>query len=212
MGVALVALILALGGTAVAARKLVSGDKLIKKHSLSGNRLRNNTITGKQVNLNKLGTVPSATSAGFATRASSAGSVDSHKSWYATASVGQTPTLLTIGPFTYTAACTGTTSAPDAQTYVTTSQANSAADSYANVSGYTNAQKDPWNPGTPLSVGYASSRHTPDGAPQWVGPYDGSDTQISGDGHTIVNTFASVGTLFNGAQCVFVGHADVFTH
>jgi hypothetical protein len=40
---------------------LVSGDKLIKKHSVSGNRLRNHAITGKQVNLNKLGKVPSAT-------------------------------------------------------------------------------------------------------------------------------------------------------
>jgi hypothetical protein len=72
MVVALVALCVAASGTAVAASKLVKGDKLIAKRSLSGNRLRNHTITGKQVALNKLGTVPSATSAAHATSADSA--------------------------------------------------------------------------------------------------------------------------------------------
>jgi hypothetical protein len=48
MIVALVALVFAMSGTAVAATKLVSGDKLIKKTSLSGNRLRNQTLTTKQ--------------------------------------------------------------------------------------------------------------------------------------------------------------------
>lgn len=59
MVVALIALVVALGGTAVAAG-LVNGDSLISQHSLSGNRLRNHTLTGKQINLRKLGTVPSA--------------------------------------------------------------------------------------------------------------------------------------------------------
>src|SRR5579884_2103416 len=72
MVVAITALVLGASGTAVAASHLVSGDKLIKKHSLSGNRLRNHTITGTQVNLNKLGKVPSAKSADFATAAGSA--------------------------------------------------------------------------------------------------------------------------------------------
>jgi hypothetical protein len=72
MIVALVALVLAASGTAVAAGSLVGGDKLIKKRSLSGNRLRNHTITGKQVNLKKLGKVPSAKNADHATSANSA--------------------------------------------------------------------------------------------------------------------------------------------
>ena len=63
MLVAIAALIVATSSAAVAATALVSGDKLIAKHSLSGNRLRNHTITGKQVNLNKLGKVPTAKSA-----------------------------------------------------------------------------------------------------------------------------------------------------
>ncbi len=71
--VAIVALIVALGGTAIAASKLVSGDKLIKKHSLSGNRLKNHTLTGTQIKVSSLPKVPSAAHADSAGVASSAG-------------------------------------------------------------------------------------------------------------------------------------------
>ena len=60
MVVALLALVIAASGTAIAASTQVSGDSLIKKNSLSGNRLRNKTLTGTQINLSKLGKVPSA--------------------------------------------------------------------------------------------------------------------------------------------------------
>ena len=73
MMVALLALVVALGGTAFAAVAMVKGDKLIKKGSLSGNRLRKHTITGTQVNLSKLGKVPSASKADSATSATNAG-------------------------------------------------------------------------------------------------------------------------------------------
>jgi hypothetical protein len=56
MVVAMTALVFAVCGSAVAASSLVRGDSLIKKHSLSGNRLRNHTITATQVNTNKLAT------------------------------------------------------------------------------------------------------------------------------------------------------------
>ena len=72
MMVALAALFVALGGSAVAAQLASSGDLLIKKQSLSGNRLRNHTVTGTQVNLAKLGKVPSAKVADTATSATSA--------------------------------------------------------------------------------------------------------------------------------------------
>jgi hypothetical protein len=82
MVVAFVALIAALGQTAFAGpvaqlAKLVSGDKVIKKNSLSGSRLRNHTLTGTQINLAKLGTVPSATFAANAANASHASNADS---------------------------------------------------------------------------------------------------------------------------------------
>ncbi len=76
--IALVALAIAMSGTAVAATNvLVSGDSLIKKNSLSGNRLKNHTVTGTQVNLAKLGKVPKAAKADTATNATTATSAGS---------------------------------------------------------------------------------------------------------------------------------------
>jgi hypothetical protein len=72
MAVAVAALVVALGGTASAAFGPFKGDTLIKKHSLSGNRLKNGTITGAQINLRRLGTVPNATTAVTATHATTA--------------------------------------------------------------------------------------------------------------------------------------------
>ena len=80
MVVAIIALVVAVSGTAVAATKMVNGDKVIIKGTLSGNRLREQTLTGAQIkphsltaaqirahtltatqiNLNKLGKVNSA--------------------------------------------------------------------------------------------------------------------------------------------------------
>jgi hypothetical protein len=70
---AVIALVIALGSTAVAASRLVGGDKLIKVGSLSGNRLRSHTLTGAQINLNRLGQVPAAA---FADNATHAGTAD----------------------------------------------------------------------------------------------------------------------------------------
>ena len=67
MIVALIALVFAMSGTAVAASKLIKGDSRIKKNSLSGNRLRSGTVTGTQINVAKLGKVPSAALADTAT-------------------------------------------------------------------------------------------------------------------------------------------------
>ena len=63
MVVAVIALVVAASGPAVAADHLAGGDSLIKKGSLSGNRLRDHTLTGLQIKLSELGTVPNATHA-----------------------------------------------------------------------------------------------------------------------------------------------------
>jgi hypothetical protein len=123
MVVAMTALVVASTGTAIAAG-LANGDKLITKHSLSGNRLRNNTITGTQVNLNKLGKVLSATNADHATiallaaSATNAATLDGQApSTFEPAShfirtglvktpPGQIVTLATFGAFTLTLKCT----------------------------------------------------------------------------------------------------------
>jgi hypothetical protein len=72
MVVAVIALVVAASGTAVAASKLVSGDSLIKKNSLSGNRLRDGSVIGSKIKLSSLGTVPSAQNAVNATNATNA--------------------------------------------------------------------------------------------------------------------------------------------
>jgi len=63
MLVAIIAVVLALGGTAAAKFGPFKGDKIIKKHSLSGNRLKNNSVTGTQIKSSTLGKVPSAANA-----------------------------------------------------------------------------------------------------------------------------------------------------
>ena len=47
--VAILALIVAMGGSAFAIQRVQSGDSLIAQRTLSGNRLRLNTVTGKEV-------------------------------------------------------------------------------------------------------------------------------------------------------------------
>ena len=58
MIVAMVALIVALGGTAIAAQNINGGA--IKKQTIGGGKLKQKTLTGFQINTNKLGVVPAA--------------------------------------------------------------------------------------------------------------------------------------------------------
>jgi hypothetical protein len=76
MIVALVALVFAMSGTSLAASQLLNGDKVIKKGTLSGNRLRDNTVTGSKIKVGTLAKVPSAAAADTATTATHAASAD----------------------------------------------------------------------------------------------------------------------------------------
>jgi hypothetical protein len=58
MVVATIALIVALGGTAIAAQNINGGA--IKKQTIGGGKLKQKTLTGFQINTNKLGVVPAA--------------------------------------------------------------------------------------------------------------------------------------------------------
>lgn len=66
IAISMIALLVALGGTAYAAAT-INGSK-IKIRTIPGNRLQNHTLTGTQINADKLGTVPKAA---LATRADS---------------------------------------------------------------------------------------------------------------------------------------------
>jgi len=58
MVVAIVALVVALAGTAYAAQTINGGA--IKKQTIGGGKLKKKTLTGFQINTNKLGVVPAA--------------------------------------------------------------------------------------------------------------------------------------------------------
>jgi hypothetical protein len=70
MVVALIALAIALGGTAYAATQINGAQ--IKNGTITGKKLKKHTLTGTQVNVAKLGKVPSAASADHASTAGSA--------------------------------------------------------------------------------------------------------------------------------------------
>lgn len=59
--ISVIALIVALGGTAYAAQKINGGS--IFKQSIGGGKLKKNTLTGFQINNQKLGVVPAAAKA-----------------------------------------------------------------------------------------------------------------------------------------------------
>jgi hypothetical protein len=71
--ISLIAVFVALGGTGYAAfavPKNSVGTKQLKKGAVTGAKIKNGSITGANFNLSKLGTVPSATNATYATSAS----------------------------------------------------------------------------------------------------------------------------------------------
>jgi hypothetical protein len=93
LAVALVALVISLGGTAIAASHLVRGDSLIKKGSLSGNRLRKHTVAGAQIDMARLGKVPSAHVADVATNAANASHASTADTATTAALANQLPAL-----------------------------------------------------------------------------------------------------------------------
>jgi hypothetical protein len=82
MVVALIALFVALGGTALAVKQ-INGSALVNR-SVSNVKIKKNSLTKTEINLKKLGTVPSATKAASATKADDAnfaensGELDGH--------------------------------------------------------------------------------------------------------------------------------------
>ena len=138
--IGVIALVVATSGTAFAAGQLVSGDSLIKKDSLSGDRLRDASVTGKKIKLSSLGTVPSAKNAqelgghpasyfsSGGSGGSGGGSSGATRSGLMTANGGQTVTLGSFGPFTVTLTCNDDGNGTfDAEIDVTSSAANSEA-------------------------------------------------------------------------------------
>jgi hypothetical protein len=167
MVVAVIALVVAATGTAVAAAQRVDGDGLIEKGSLSGNRLRDHTLTGLQIKLSELGTVPKAKNAdelgGKPASAYLGGGGGVGGSQIGTNGVVKTPasangttvTLFTSGPFKVTMTCindgTSTSSQIDASSSEDQSDLNGTFAS-ANTPTDTGADVEPTPDGTPGSL------------------------------------------------------------
>ena len=166
MVVAVIALVVAATGTAVAASDRVDGDSLIKKDSLSGNRLHDHTVTGLQIRLSELGTVPKAKNAeelGGKPPSAYLGGGGGGGSQIGTNGIVKTPgsangttvTLFTSGPFKVTMTCTddgtNTSSEIDASSSEDQSDLNGEfAD--ANTPTDTGADVEPTPDGTPGSL------------------------------------------------------------
>lgn len=175
MVVALIALIVAVGGTAYAnGFGPFSGNKIIKKGSLSGNRLQNHTLTGTQINVSKLGTVPNATTAVNASTAANANALGGQPAAaYGSASklidtgiikvsgtpAGATGVVLKQGPFEFTLDCVKTAGGAVTGTLdVTSTEANSVLLGYLTPAG-TPHQIDSECPETPPA--YSVTENTP---------------------------------------------------
>ena len=203
--VAVVALVVAASGTAVAASNMVNGDSLVKKHSLSGNRLHDHTLTGLQIKLSELGTVPTAKNAdelggkpassylGGAGGGGGASTVGTNGVVKTPGSMnGTTVTLFTSGPFKVTMTCTddgsNTSSEIDA----------SSSEDQADLNGeFADAN-------TPTDTG-ADVPPTPDGTPgSLFGPASIALVAPSG-ASVIVTGMAGVGSFGTGCWADLTG-------
>ena len=163
MVVAVVALVVAATGTAVAAGQRVDGDSLIKKGSLSGNRLRDHTLTGLQIKLSALGTVPKAKNAeelGGRPASSYLGGGGSQIGTNGVVKTGGSAngtivTLFTSGPFKVTMTCTDDGSNTSSQIDASSSEDQSDLNgtfAAANTSTDTGADVEPTPDGSPGSL------------------------------------------------------------
>jgi hypothetical protein len=89
MIVGVLALVMAMAGTSVAALNGPLNGSQIKKQSIGAGKLKKKTLTGFQINTNKLGTVPKAQSAAQADSVSPGGSAPLKTRWLLLNEVGQ---------------------------------------------------------------------------------------------------------------------------
>lgn len=204
MVVAVIALVVAASGTAFAASSMVSGDSLIKKGSLSGDRLRDHTLTGLQIKLSRLGTVPRAKDAeelgGRPPSAYLGGGGSGGGSQIGTKGVvktGASPngtkvTLFTSGPFTVTMTCT------DDGTSTSSEIDASSSEDQSDLNGQFAAANAPTDTGVDVSP-------TPDGtagslfAPQTIALVAPSGASA------IVTGISGVGSFGTGCWADFTG-------
>jgi hypothetical protein len=228
--VSIVALIVALGGSAYAASKIGTGQiknnavtaAKIRARAITTAKLRNGAVTGAKVRESTLGAVPSATNAQNAVSAQSALSATSAQnavdaesaqsavnatnfSRYFTsglrrASAGETIALASVGPFTFSGECLEN----GALAYVTTSEPGSFMYSYPErnnlVEGH-HLYEGHFEPGKPAQLGYAPVNE----GPEWIALFEQEApwTVASPDGSLLLRGYSSEGVHVFGADCAF---------
>ncbi len=218
MVVAIVALVVAMTGSAVAGplKTLIAGSS-IKKHSIAGNRLINHTLTGQQINLKKLGTVPSAKQAASAKTATSAataanalelggqpaaGYLPASKvlRWDFAMNEGDAAHTFTYGPLTFVATCKADGGNTDGELAVTTTESGT---NVSEGSGRrARSRDDPEDAGgTPYDVTEQDSSMTDDGNSAEFEAFD-PNGEVA-----IFSTAQTIGVAINtpGAGCRFFG-------
>jgi len=183
--VAILALMVALGGTAVAKFGPFKGDKIIKKSSLSGNRLKNNSVNGKKLKLSTVGKVPSAANA------DTVGGVAVKKFGRTLpAGTGATP-LASVAGVTINGAC----SAGGTATIAATKDAGAPTTAFNFTSSSTGANNNTFTNGSSVFTTFNLTNPTPNTVGEYV--------SFSSAGTSTANYMSR-----DGSPCTFAGNVS----
>ena len=211
--ISLIALFVALGGSAYAVKKVGTGDirgsaittgKIkknavtagkIKRNAVTTPKLRNNAVTGAKIDEGSLGPVPSATTA---TNAINAANFSRYfTSGLRKANLGETIILASLGPFTMFGRCEDKGAGVyRATTLLTTSQPKSFLHAYNSSYGAFD-----FEPGIEAELGeYANAA-----GPYWIGENGvvSGWSAISPDGSVVLQGFANNGVHAFGSPCSY---------
>jgi hypothetical protein len=201
MVVAIVALVVAMSGTAVAASKLVKGDSLVKKNSLSGNRLKNHSVYWNKIKWSSVGTVNNAKNATNAANAATLGgqapsafdaASNFTRTGFASANEGGSATLAQFGPFVLTMHCSTNSGTPDSYVSVASTQSYTTAGFQRLSAGGT----------APTAIAQASPGFSGDAATAFEDSYPNDlDFTAPGGGLWIGHVVAQTNNPGNTGQC-----------
>jgi hypothetical protein len=216
LAIALIALFVALGGSAYAVKKVgtkeikanaVTAAK-IKKSAITTPKIRNEAVTGAKVDEASLGVVPdAANAASAATAITSQNSVNAvnatnfsrfFTSGLRTASVGEEVAIATVGPFTLAGECVNA----GGGTFVANVQLSTSAANSFMSSSQDEFPNGGFDPGDTAAVGDLAI----DEAQEWNGSF-GLENQwaaASPDGSVVLQGFANNGVHVFGADCAFL--------
>jgi hypothetical protein len=204
MIVAVMALLVALGGTSYAAFNLPKnsvGAKQLKKNSVTSAKVKTHSLKAADFKANSLPIGPAGPT-GPAGPKGAPGNTNTF-TYKRSANVGETIAIATFGPFTLSGECTSVTPPKvTAQWTLSSSQEHSA------FTDYNNSYLSDFGPADgPQEVEYPSTSATP-ATPEMEGPYDGTFAALSGDLNTYITGSLSTGTYVGGPgnpPCEFDG-------